>query len=310
MLLIVIYHYHAREFNTYVINNESIIKGYTSLSSTLLHSIGKLGVPIFVFISGYYGIKFKKDRLLELIFIAFFYTILSSIISLSLYDFPITKYIFSFLNQWWFLTAYIFLYVLADGINFILEKTSKKQMLLIIIIFYYISLSDIIIQSANIGGLYLMITMYISSRWIKIYYIDIIKKYAISVFVILLFIRISLIFIGYNYFHAGIFPFVNSYVNPMSTIIAASIFCIFQKMPEYKRLYPLIMKFSASSLSIYLFSESKCGQSLFAPLFPNDHCWSLFHYLIGSLILYIIIVFIDTIRINILKKTYNIINKI
>ncbi len=88
MLLIVIYHYQAREFGLYVIGNDQLGDPQL-LPELILHSFGKLGVPIFVFISGYYGIKFKDKRLWELIIMTFFYALLSVLV----YDIIYLEYI-------------------------------------------------------------------------------------------------------------------------------------------------------------------------------------------------------------------------
>lgn len=66
MIIIVFFHFHARNFGMYVFGNERINEEGLLLHS-ILHHFGGLGVPCFMFISGYYGMKFKKDRLLDII---------------------------------------------------------------------------------------------------------------------------------------------------------------------------------------------------------------------------------------------------
>lgn len=65
MIIIVFFHFHARNFGMYVFGNERINEEGLLLHS-ILHHLGGLGVPCFMFISGYYGMKFKKDRLLDI----------------------------------------------------------------------------------------------------------------------------------------------------------------------------------------------------------------------------------------------------
>lgn len=300
MLLIVIYHYQAREFGLYVIGNDQLGEPQL-LPELILHSLGKLGVPIFVFISGYYGIKFKGKRLLELIIMTFFYALLSVLVYDIIYGAFNIKNLLIFTNHWWFITAYICLYLLSDGINYVLEKISKWQLLTIVAIFYFISFGDLIVNSANIGGLYIMFTMYLSARWIKLYFTETMQKYCWMLFPVLLFCRISIIFCGYHFHHLGVLPYINSYVNPLSMITAASLFYCFLKIKEchYKK---IIQWFSSSALAVYLFSEGPCGQKLFAPLFPEKNNWNLILFLFGSMITYVIIACIDKIRIMIINK--------
>lgn len=78
MLIIVIYHYEARNFNLYVVASDRV--GEPDLLPQLLtHSIGKLGVPVFVFISGWYGLKYRKERFWEMVGMCIFYALISCI---------------------------------------------------------------------------------------------------------------------------------------------------------------------------------------------------------------------------------------
>lgn len=300
MLLIVIYHYQAREFGLYVIGNDRL-GDFQLLPELILHSLGKLGVPIFVFISGFYGIKFKSKRLWELIIMTFFYALLSVLVYGIVYGSFNIKNLLIFTNHWWFITAYICLYLLSDGINYIIEHISKWQLLTIVIIFYFISFGDLIVSSANIGGLYLILTMYLSARWIKLYLAETMQRYCWILLPVFLFCRIGIISYGYYFHHLGVLPYINSYVNPLTMITVASLFYCFLRMKEcpYKR---LIYFFSSSALAVYLFSEGPCGQKLFAPLFPQYNNWNLMQLISGAIIVYIIITCIDKIRVRITNK--------
>ena len=79
MLIIVIYHYEARNFNLYVVASDRV--GEPDLLPQLLtHSIGKLGVPVFVFISGWYGLKYRKERFWEMVGMCIFYALISCMV--------------------------------------------------------------------------------------------------------------------------------------------------------------------------------------------------------------------------------------
>lgn len=300
MLLIVIYHYQAREFGLYVLDNNRV-EDPQLFPELILHSLGKLGVPIFVFISGFYGIKFKGKRLWELIIMTFFYASLSVLVYYIVYDSFNIRNILIFTNHWWFITAYICLYLLSDGINYVIEQVSRWQLLTIVAIFYFISFGDLIVNSANIGGLYLIFTMYLSARWIKLYFSEAMQKYCWTLFLILLFCRISFIFFCYHFHHLGVLSYINSYVNPLTMLTAASLFYCFLKMKEcpYKK---LTYFFSSSALAVYLFSEGPCGQKLFAFLFPQKNNWNLIQLISGAIIVYIIITCIDKMRVKITNR--------
>lgn len=305
MLIIVIYHYEAREFGLYVVGNDRIGED-SLLPSLIMHSIGKLGVPIFVFISGYYGIKFKTERFWELIATTAFYTVLSVAILFFVYGITTVKPMIAFINNWWFIAAYICLYILSGGVNHVVENTPKWPMLAFIIVFYYISFGNLFVDSANIGGLYTMFTMYLFARWIRLHIIDFIKQYSWFTFLVLLTIRIAIICAGYYGHHLGILPYINSYVNPLTMLIAAALFCVFENLPQVINIKHINV-FAASALSVYLFSEGPCGQKLFAPLFPTKGNWDLLHYIIGSVITYLVILCID--RFRMIVTEYFITNK-
>lgn len=292
MMIIVIYHYHAREFNTYVLSND-IISDPDLMPSLLLHSFGKLGVPVFVFISGYYGIKFKMNRMVDILSTSLFYALLSCIGLYFIYDINAFKSVVFFINNWWFIAAYICLYIMAPAINNFIDSTNKWTLLCLICIFYYISFGDISVNSANIGGLYLIFTMYLFSRWISKYCALFFRKYCLLLFISLLILRIVIIYISYNTTHIGILPYLNSYVNPLSILTAAAIFYIFERMPTFNIGSKIIMFFSSSALSVYLLSESGFGQRFFESLYPTKGNYDLLHFVYATIIVYVVITLID-----------------
>lgn len=56
MLLIVWFHLCGRGLGLF---SEEIPNGENSLPLIVMQALGKTGVPIFMFISGYYGVRFK-----------------------------------------------------------------------------------------------------------------------------------------------------------------------------------------------------------------------------------------------------------
>lgn len=76
MVTIVYFHFHARDFSLYVLGNERIQEKGLFLH-TVLHHLGMLGVPCFMFVSGYYGIKFRENRFVDITFQCLFYALLT-----------------------------------------------------------------------------------------------------------------------------------------------------------------------------------------------------------------------------------------
>ena len=101
-----------------------------------------VGVNVFVLISGWFGIKFKLEKLASLLFQTVFFAVL--IFTVLLILFP-KKYsnlesfstIFFFRSDdYWFVKAYIGLFLLSPMMNKFIEMSSKKQIALFLILFY------------------------------------------------------------------------------------------------------------------------------------------------------------------------------
>lgn len=137
MYMIVVYHTVYYVFYNY--RGESPI--FASLM-TILH----IGVPLFVLISGYFGIKPSIKGFLKLYLILLFY-------NLSLYavrlvygdvDFSYSEFVklclpFSIGGRWWFFKVYLMLYLFSPILNFVRDKTGGGKLLIIsgFITFYW-----------------------------------------------------------------------------------------------------------------------------------------------------------------------------
>lgn len=291
MLIIVIYHYNARAFGLYIVGSERIGEA-DLLPELIMHSIGKLGVPIFVFISGWFGLKYRRERLWEMILMCAFYAILSTVLLMYQYGQTRINDTLFFLNGWWFMAAYICIYVLSPGIEYWFKNTGRWQIFFVIGLFYYISYGDCFLNAANIGGLYLIFAMYLSARWLRLYAYDILNRFWCILLICALLLRFGIIGLGYTTGHLGVLPYVNSYVCPLTTIVAASIFIGFTKV-QFKSV--LINRLAGSALAVYLFSEGIFGQLFFRSWFPSE-TFSVLHFLKGGLSVYIVICCIDIIR--------------
>ncbi len=106
------------------------------------HSLSVVCVNVFVLLSGYFGIRFKLRGLLSLLFQAIFFAI---VVVLSLLasgyntssPFQLLQNIFM-LNgpDYWFVKAYIGLYLLAPALNLFIETQSRKTILTFLVVFY------------------------------------------------------------------------------------------------------------------------------------------------------------------------------
>lgn len=138
MFMIVVYHTVYYVFYDY--RGESPI--FASLM-TLLH----IGVPLFVLISGYFGIKPTLKGFLNLYLILLFYNLVLYGVRLIYGDviFSYSEFVklcfpFSIGERWWFFKVYMMLYLLSPILNFVRDRMRGGVKLLIVsgfITFYW-----------------------------------------------------------------------------------------------------------------------------------------------------------------------------
>lgn len=289
MIIIVFFHFHARNFGMYVFGNERINEEGLLLHS-ILHHLGGLGVPCFMFISGYYGMKFKKDRLLDIILQCIGYAILS-IIGIFVFTGKITLTQLFFFNNWWFILAYTIIYTLSPGINKIIEQFSSRELLMIIGLFYFMMIGSLFNKSASTGGIMTLLTIYLVARWVKLYLTKYQKTIFIYLAIILVFLKFAGVFVAFESHHLGILPYLSSYDNPINIIVAGGMVVAIERIHFSNKLVNTI---AANTLAVYLLSECGYGQRLFQPLYewlPNIPYYLT--YFLFSIVIYLICVAVD-----------------
>lgn len=123
-------------------------------------------VIVFVLISGYFGIKLKTKRFINLLLQVIFYSVALTTLSITVFKqgtlFDIIK---SFLpiggQQYWFVGVYLQLMLVAPMINHALSNMQKRQLQFLILVFaffvFYLGLvchNPICIDGKNIVNLY------------------------------------------------------------------------------------------------------------------------------------------------------------
>lgn len=123
-------------------HEDSITIPYSSFGIFLSQSFSTVCVNIFVLLSGWFGIKVNLKRFSEFIFQFFFFT---SIIFIGLYiyssnviantDALLTFFMFHS-SDYWFIKAYIGLYLFSPILNTFAERASQKQLGYFLISFF------------------------------------------------------------------------------------------------------------------------------------------------------------------------------
>lgn len=132
-----------------------------------LFALGKIGVTGFMFISGYYGIKANRHKILDMILIPLFYVI----ILMPLGGIAKQTLLHPF-DGWWFISAYLFIMFLAPlletGIKNV-SRTTFRNIVLALLAYTYFAHA---IGASNSRDVVLLLTIYCVARYFRLYICD------------------------------------------------------------------------------------------------------------------------------------------
>lgn len=315
MLLVLLVHYTAGRqlYPIYDIGEGNLLLHnllHTGINLEL-KSISIVCVNCFIFISGYWGIKFKLRSFSNLMFQMIFWSIACVVMSIATgynaSNISFNSYINSII--WgWFPTGYLILFVFSPILNSFIKQCSEKELLKYIILFYLLStiggyllgfhdfregMSAISLMGLYLIGAYLRITT-LKIFTLKAKY-DLLLYFGLGLGMVLF--NLLLLFIGVKSSPYG-------YLNPIIILMSIYLFLFFKKIDiGYIRIINFL---AASAFSIYLFH---CN------LFMGDfvtNMWkeinstfgfygSIFVTLLSFIAIYLFCVLIDQIRIFIYK---------
>ena len=178
MIMIITHHLLVGPANLKLMNSSMLNIDILNIIKVLLNSFVIISVNCFIFISGYYGIKFRSSKIINLIMQAIFYSIVISIIFMIFLgkNITINELIFIIvpINMWWFLTCYIALMVFAPYINILVDSINKFKMYflvstltIVVCVFGVLGISSSIITLNSGYTLIGFIYMYLLGRIFK-----------------------------------------------------------------------------------------------------------------------------------------------
>lgn len=198
-----------------------------------------VGVNVFVFISGYFGIRTSIKSILKIILQALFYSWICLFIYLLVspswkiadiirYTFPVST------GLWWFLTTYVVLMLMAPFINKGIEYFSKKQNALIIsgLLFFDIVGLFTYNPSTSFNGstIFHFVTLYCLARYMNKYEINIRKGLLIYIISIVLLLS-TIILLYFKYQRITGLLVLWGYSNPLIIAGAVGLFYAFKNIP-------------------------------------------------------------------------------
>lgn len=153
----------------------------STINQSLIYlvNIGNFGVCTFVLISGYYGLKFKGYRFIQLILLTTIYHFIVYLINNGFtFNLNLLKALLVIpLYKNWFITCYLFLMILAPFIDSLIENLNlQKYQCLLIILFIGLSVLPTLFNTPYYTILYngekcltYMIFVYLVGRYLKLY---------------------------------------------------------------------------------------------------------------------------------------------
>lgn len=239
-------------------------------------------VYCFIFISGFYGIRFSLRKLFSLVLWCVLVQIFCTLITLfggegnidfSFYRdiikilFPISTY------QWWFMSEYILLFILSPFINLGIKRLHKRTLDIVICSLFTYMVTSFIFKWQWSGGsnLICLLTIYILARYMNCFNVTISFKRSMVLFVLCSLALVGISLLLYILVDIGKLPKVFlkgemllwNYNNPLIILMAISLFYIVNDIKPVSIFW--LNKLIAPSLFIYLFSE-KFYVQLYTPL--------------------------------------------
>ena len=277
-----------------------------------------VGVNIFVLISGWFGINYKPKGIAQFIFQSFFFSLILFI------PFAITgeaeinriNIMSSFLlykNAYWFVWAYLVLYIMAPMLNAFVEKSDKQTLKKFLVLFFVIQTIASIFTNVgfyNTGYDPLpFVGLYLLARYFKIYRKN--KGKYIYLFIFLLCALFNTIvsilppFFGKS---NGVIVSINyMYVSPVNIIGALSLLLFFTKL-DFKS--KVINNIAASCFSVYLLHMHFCIRDYYVDsakaIFEHFSGLTYFAAIIALFVaVFIVSILLDRIRIVCFNYLWN-----
>lgn len=191
----------------------------------------------FMFISGWYGIKFSLRKYLYFAFLAICCMVLTIGIRYYLGDidswYPVVSHIFPIATEkWWFLTCYIMVFLIAPFIEAGLKVIDKKTLKQIIYIMTFIEIGSLMLQEPTGLSFYGLLYIYVLARYLRMIQFDCSAKKLIVAYLVAFF---ALWGLTYSASYLGGFKWISwilagSYNNPAIIIMAITTFFLVNKL--------------------------------------------------------------------------------
>lgn len=272
------------------------------LQCALLNLVG-YGVTGFIFISGYYGVSCKLERLCSLWSQTTFYALLSVILvgfvgGEKISAAGILNCFFALFDNWWFIADYVILMIISPIINTGINSVSKSQFRFIIVVLCFVLYFVQWIHNRDSSmSLLLFITVYLTGRYIRMYpekWLDASKYWLFVIFFVL---TVGLPILVHATHHDELMKFVRGNNNFLRLASVITLFLICNSIQ-------IIGKgnfITRNILSVYLIHTCGYGMIVIHSYYSDPTDFNILRIIIEILSLIIGCCLFDEIRIRIMK---------
>lgn len=255
MFVILFHHFFSHGLNIGKIGGDELPINIQNSIYASFHLVTHFGVVGFMFISSYYGITLKTNKVIrlwtQLLFYSFFITLGYSLLTNSFSAINLLYAVFP-LRIWWFCKFYFIIMILSPIINEGVASINKKTFTFIIISLGIIILFSRFILKESSFNLELLLYVYILGRYLKEYPIKWFESHCIPVFVfttlILFFLPLTLL----KFRQVSLLSYFWSNNNILVFIQAISCFYMFLNI---KPIFKSRINIASSVLAVYLITD-------------------------------------------------------
>lgn len=263
MILIVAHHFVVHGALEVPVYCGSLTEVFNAFWCGLIGSFGKVGVHIFIIITGYFNIlkDFRISKALNI----YLKTICYASIIFILGGFLGKQAQFANVCDYWFIKNYLFLYLLTPLLNWTIKLLNKKQLDMILFLSILITFIPPLFCKFNLGHLGTFAVLYFIGAYYQIRQLNLSNKFYMTILGCTLFYLVYYLIsnIGYNTMVSNSITANISLYSLFTFILAISIFNLFLNLKIENN--NLINGIASSVFGVYLIHDN----ALIYPLIWN-----------------------------------------
>ena len=231
----------------------------SSFFNTMMACISTTGVGIFIAISGWYGIRFRKEGLAKYLYLVAFtlWAIYGAVIvcDITSFNFEGIKISMGLYHGYWFIMGYLGLYLISPILNSFIDHASRKEYQIVLLSYFlfqaYCSWLSGWYDYYNGYSIFLFAGIYLTAAYLRRYPVDWMDKYAPQ-----LWVATILLMTVIAYLSLWGLGFAGRQIrddNPLAIIASILLVITFSKLKFQNR---LVNWLAASCFAVYLIHYS------------------------------------------------------